>query len=197
MIRQISVFVENQPGSMMNVTSVLTEEHVNIRAISTFDSPEFGIMRLVVDDPVRAKESLTKRGFVTRVTEVIGAELKDEKGNLNQMLKILADGQINVTAAADLYTESSNTGSYIDMDYPSYEETPDAVSTNELYTTASGDTWQMITTTSQGDDFNDSIDAYRTEDTILYGIHIGYPSNLKESAQAELKKILENGIGQN
>ena len=96
MIRQISVFVENQPGSMMNVTSVLTEEHINIRAISTFDSPEFGIMRLVVDDPVRAKESLTKRGFVTRVTEVIGAELKDEKGNLNQMLKILADGQINV-----------------------------------------------------------------------------------------------------
>lgn len=96
MIRQISVFVENQPGSMMNVTSVLTEEHVNIRAISTFDTPEFGIMRLVVDDPVRAKESLTKRGFVTRVSDVIGAELQDEKGNLNQMLRILADGQINV-----------------------------------------------------------------------------------------------------
>ena len=102
-----------------------------------------------------------------------------------------------MTAAADLYTESSNTGSYIDMDYQSYEETPDAVSTSELYTTASGDTWQLITTTSQSDDFNDSIDAYRTEDTILYGIHIGYPSSLKESAQAELKKILENGIGQN
>ena len=51
MIRQISVFVENQPGSMMNVTNVLTEAHVNIRAISTFDTPEFGIMRLVVDDP--------------------------------------------------------------------------------------------------------------------------------------------------
>lgn len=96
MIRQISVFVENQPGSMMEVTSVLTEEHVNIRAISNFDTPEFGIMRLVVDDPVRAKDSLTRRGFVTRVSSVIGAELKDEKGNLNQMLKILADGQINV-----------------------------------------------------------------------------------------------------
>lgn len=80
----------------MNVTSVLSEEHVNIRAISTFDTPEFGIMRLVVDDPVRAKESLTRKGFVTRISEVIGAELKDEKGNLNQMLKILADGQINV-----------------------------------------------------------------------------------------------------
>lgn len=96
MIRQISVFVENQPGSMMNVTNILTEAHVNIRAISTFDTPEFGIMRLVVDDPVRAKESLTSKGFVNRVSDVIGAELKDEKGNLNQMLKILADGQINV-----------------------------------------------------------------------------------------------------
>ena len=80
----------------MNVTNVLTEAHVNIRAISTFDTPEFGIMRLVVDDPVRAKESLTSKGFVNRVSDVIGAELKDEKGNLNQMLKILADGQINV-----------------------------------------------------------------------------------------------------
>ena len=96
MIRQISVFVENQPGSMMNVTSVLTEAGVNIRAISTFDTPEFGIMRLVVDDPVSAKNSLTAKGFVTRVSDVIGVELKDEQGNLNQMLKILADGKINI-----------------------------------------------------------------------------------------------------
>ena len=72
MIKQISVFVENQPGSMMRVTSVLTESHVNIRAISTFDTPEFGILRLVVDDPAKAKESLTQKGFVTRVNDVIG-----------------------------------------------------------------------------------------------------------------------------
>ena len=96
MIKQISVFVENQPRSMMRVTSVLTESHVNIRAISTFDTPEFGILRLVVDDPAKAKESLTQKGFVTRVNDVIGAELKDEKGNLNEMLRILADGKINV-----------------------------------------------------------------------------------------------------
>ncbi|MBM6852993.1 ACT domain-containing protein [Mediterraneibacter glycyrrhizinilyticus] len=96
MIRQISVFVENEPGSMMRVTSALTEAHINIRAISTFDTPEFGIMRLVVDEPDQAKESLTSRGFVTRIGDVIGVELEDKKGNLNQMLKILADGEINV-----------------------------------------------------------------------------------------------------
>ena len=71
MIRQLSVFVENEPGSMMRVTSVLTESHINIRAISTFDTPEFGIMRLVVDEPECAKESLTAKGFVTRITEAV------------------------------------------------------------------------------------------------------------------------------
>ncbi len=81
---------------MMRVTSALTEAHINIRAISTFDTPEFGIMRLVVDEPERAKESLTSKGFVTRIGDVIGVELEDKKGNLNQMLKILADGEINV-----------------------------------------------------------------------------------------------------
>ena len=96
MIKQISVFVENQPGSMMRVTSALVEAHINIRAISTFDTPEFGIMRLVVDKPAEAKEYLTKEGFVVRVSDVIGAELKDEKGNLNQMFTILADGKINI-----------------------------------------------------------------------------------------------------
>lgn len=95
-MKQISVFVENQPGSLMQVTSALSEAKINIRAIASFDTPEFGILRLVVDQPKEAKEYLTTQGFVVRVQDVIGAELKDEKGNLNQMLKILADGQISI-----------------------------------------------------------------------------------------------------
>ena len=81
MIRQLSVFVENKPGSLMDVTSKLTE---------------FGILRLVVDKPAEAKGYLTERGFVVRVHEVMGVELEDKKGNLNQMLAILADGKINI-----------------------------------------------------------------------------------------------------
>lgn len=96
MIRQLSVFVENKPGSLMDVTSKLTEAHVNIRAVATFDTPEFGILRLVVDKPAEAKGYLTERGFVVRVHEVMGVELEDKKGNLNQMLAILAEGRINV-----------------------------------------------------------------------------------------------------
>lgn len=74
----------------------LTEAHVNIRAVATFDTPEFGILRLVVDKPAEAKGYLTERGFVVRVHEVMGVELEDKKGNLNQMLAILADGKINI-----------------------------------------------------------------------------------------------------
>ena len=96
MIRQLSIFVENEPGSLRNVTERLTEAHVNIRAIATFDTPEFGILRLVVDDPDRAKSYLTERGFVVRIHEVIGVELEDEKGNLNRMLDILAGSEINI-----------------------------------------------------------------------------------------------------
>ena len=96
MIRQLSVFVENKPGSLMDVTSKLTEAHINIRAVATFDTPEFGILRLVVDKPAEAKGYLTERGYVVRVQEVMGVELEDKKGNLNQMLAILAEGNLSI-----------------------------------------------------------------------------------------------------
>lgn len=96
MIKQLSVFVENKPGSLMEVTSKLTEAHINIRAVASFDTPEVGILRLVVDKPTEAKGYLTERGFVVRVNDVIGAELEDKKGNLNQMLAVLAENSINV-----------------------------------------------------------------------------------------------------
>ena len=96
MIRQLSVLVENKPGSLMEVTSRLAEAHVNIRAVANFDAPDFGILRLVVDKPQEAKEYLTARGYVVSVHEVMGVELEDKKGNLNQMLSILAEGKLNI-----------------------------------------------------------------------------------------------------
>ena len=96
MIRLLSVFVENTPGSLMEVTSRLNEAHVNFRAVASFDTPEFGILRLVVDQPEEAKAYLTSKGFVVRIHQVIGAELEDKKGNLNQMLEILADSGISI-----------------------------------------------------------------------------------------------------
>ena len=96
MLKQLSVFVENRSGSLMNVTNALLDADINIRAISSFDTPEFGILRLIVDEPEEAKAALTARGFVVRVGDVLAVELEDKKGSLNAMLKILADGNISI-----------------------------------------------------------------------------------------------------
>lgn len=96
MMKQLSVFVENKPGSLKDVTSGLNEANINIRAVASFDTPEFGILRLVVDRPEEAKDYLTRKGFVVRIHRVIGVELVDRQGNLNEMLSLLADNEINL-----------------------------------------------------------------------------------------------------
>lgn len=96
MIKQLSVFVENRSGSLMKVTNVLSEEKINIRAVASFDTPDFAILRTVVDKPEEAKDYLTRNGFVVRVQEVIGVELVDEKGSLNKMLSVLNENEINI-----------------------------------------------------------------------------------------------------
>lgn len=96
MIKQLSVFVENRTGSLMDVTKALTEAHINIRAVASSDTPEFAILRLVVDKAEEARDYLISKGFIVRISEVIGVELQDEKGNLNHMLSILAEGEISI-----------------------------------------------------------------------------------------------------
>lgn len=96
MIKQLSVFVENQTGSVYNVTNALSDAGINIRAVASFDTPDFAIFRLVVDKVQEAKDYLTSKGFVVRIHEVIGVELEDKQGTLNAMLKILADNEISL-----------------------------------------------------------------------------------------------------
>lgn len=96
MLQQLSVFVENEIGSLARVTTVLKENAINIRAISAFDSPDYGIMRLVVDQPIDAKRLLNEQGFAVKVTEVIGIELKDQPGDLNRVLCALSKESLNL-----------------------------------------------------------------------------------------------------
>lgn len=95
-MKQLSILVVNKAGSLREASTVLSNNGVNIRAVAAFDTPEFGILRMVVDDCVKAKEVLTQKGFVVRVNDVIGVELEDKKGNLTAMLDTLADGNISI-----------------------------------------------------------------------------------------------------
>ena len=96
MIRQLSVFIQNEIGSLAGVTSVLKNNGINLRAIASFDTPEFAILRMVVDQPDKARELLSEAGYAVKVSEAVAVELKDKPGELDGMLHVIADEEIAV-----------------------------------------------------------------------------------------------------
>lgn len=96
MIKQLSVFVQNEVGSLAGVTRVLKDNNINLRAIASFDTPDFAILRIVVDQPELAKEMLSANGFAVKVSEAVAVELEDKPGALDAMLHTIADAKIGV-----------------------------------------------------------------------------------------------------
>lgn len=93
---QISIFLENKEGRLAEVTAILREAGVNIRALSLADTTDFGILRLIVSDNVKAEAALKKEGFTVGKTQVIAVEVTDTPGGLNQVLDPLHTNDINV-----------------------------------------------------------------------------------------------------
>lgn len=93
---QISVFIENKSGRLAEVTRILGEAQINIRALSLADTSDFGILRLIVNDRERAKIVLKENGFTVAKTEVVAVEVPDRPGGLFQILKQLESMSINV-----------------------------------------------------------------------------------------------------
>ncbi len=98
-IDQISVFVANKPGRLADITGVVSEASVDIRALSLADTTDFGILRLIVDNPSKAESVLRAEGLTVRRTKVIAARLEDKPGALHGVLKILTDAGISVEYA--------------------------------------------------------------------------------------------------
>lgn len=95
-ILQISVFIENQSGRLYEVTDLLGKNGINIRALSLADTSDFGILRLIVNDPERAYSLLRENGFTVGRTEVIAVGVPDKPGGLASVLKVLSENKINV-----------------------------------------------------------------------------------------------------
>lgn len=95
-VEQISVFLENKAGRLAEVTRVLSEAGVNIRALSLADTSDFGILRLIVNDNEKAKATLKEHGFTVGKTDVVAVEVADRPGGLALILGILSKENINV-----------------------------------------------------------------------------------------------------
>jgi hypothetical protein len=93
---QISVFLENKAGRLAEVTGILSEANVNIRALALADTSDFGVLRLIVDNNAKAVEALKNRGFTVGRTDVLAVEVEDRPGGLHRLLDMLHKAEINV-----------------------------------------------------------------------------------------------------
>ncbi|HBV96113.1 MAG: amino acid-binding protein [Peptococcaceae bacterium BICA1-7] len=106
-IKQISVFLENKSGRLARVTRVLAENKINIRALSIADTTDFGILRLIVNDPDTAHGILKENGFSVNVTDVIAVEITDSPGGLADPLAYLKEASINIEYLYAFLTRAS------------------------------------------------------------------------------------------
>lgn len=95
-IKQLSIFLQNRMGSLAKPLEVLTVANVNIRAMCMADTSEFGILRLVVDDPIKGKEALEENNFLVKITDIIGVEMNDSPGGLTTVLDVIKDNLIDL-----------------------------------------------------------------------------------------------------
>ena len=95
-IRQLSIFVENRPGTLADVTDAIADAQIDIRAMSMADTQQFGLIRMIVDDVETAKQKLIDRNLFVKITEVVGVAVSDEPGGLARAVRIIADAGINV-----------------------------------------------------------------------------------------------------
>ncbi len=97
--KQISVFVENSKGRLAQITQILADNQINIRALSIADTTSFGILRVIVEDAENTEKILKNAGLTVSVTDVLSLQIEDRPGGLASALKILADHDIDVDYA--------------------------------------------------------------------------------------------------
>jgi len=95
-VKQISIFLENRPESLMELTEVLAKHSINMRALCLADTNDFGIARIIVDNPENVATVLKDEGYIVKATNVIALEIPDETGSLNKILRILGENGRNV-----------------------------------------------------------------------------------------------------
>ncbi len=95
-LQQVTVFVQNRKGALVDITATLAENNVNLRALSIADSQEFGILRLIVNDTATAVSTLKEKGYLINTIDVVGVKIGDAPGKLSKALEVLDKAHINM-----------------------------------------------------------------------------------------------------
>jgi hypothetical protein len=95
-IKQLSIFLENKSGRLTEVLETLGEEKINIAALSIADTSEYGILRLIVSDPMESLKLLKAKNFSVNLTDVIGIEIPNEAGSLSKIVKFFSAESVSI-----------------------------------------------------------------------------------------------------
>ena len=108
-IHQISIFMENRAGQLAEVTKLLAQENVDIRAISIAETTDYGLARMIVDDSQKASSILLQHGVVLSMTPVWVVEVPDRPAGLAELLEVLATNHVDVEYMYSLFTHRNDT----------------------------------------------------------------------------------------
>ena len=95
-IKQLTVFVENKQGALVSITETLSQNNINLRALSIAETQDFGILRLIVNDEAAAEKILSESGYLIKITDVVGVKIGDAPGKLTEALQVLDENKINM-----------------------------------------------------------------------------------------------------
>lgn len=95
-VKQISVFLENKPGKLAEFTDILTDNQIDMRALSLAETEDFGILRIIVDDVYKTSTVLKEAGYVFSITKVLAVEIPDTPGGLGNVIHIIGDSGVNI-----------------------------------------------------------------------------------------------------
>lgn len=107
-VKQLSVLLENHPGTLATLAKTLTDAKINLKAMTIADTKDFGIARMIVDETERAVSVLNDAGWMAQVREVCGFQVPDEVGGLSNVLTILGENGINVEYMYAIVTSASD-----------------------------------------------------------------------------------------
>ena len=96
MIKQISVFLPNQPGTLANLTKLLMENSINLRASTVSEMVDYGILKIIVDKTSECIKILEDHGYLTVISEVIAVAVPDKPGALHEVVKLFGDNNLNI-----------------------------------------------------------------------------------------------------
>lgn len=132
LVKQISVFLENNKGRLAEVTEILAEKNIDISAISIADTQNFGILRMMVNNPEVAVSVIREAGYPVDITEVIAVEVANRPGGLHRVLEILRKNDINIEYLYSFLRTKSDTAALILFKITDPDKAIDILSQNNI-----------------------------------------------------------------